>query len=118
MGSVFKVLGIIGFVIVGFLGISALAGSVATAGLAGVFGVLFACLLECIIPAILFALGTVMEDNAQLRRDMESKQTPVNEEMHKRNVLSSGGWKCSCGRVNAAYVSSCVCGKGKHEKVE
>ena len=27
---------------------------------------------------------------------------------------SGGGWKCSCGRINAAYISSCVCGLNKH----
>ena len=26
---------------------------------------------------------------------------------------SGGGWKCSCGRINAAYISSCVCGLNK-----
>lgn len=26
-----------------------------------------------------------------------------------------GNWTCTCGRVNASYVSSCFCGKSKRE---
>ena len=28
-------------------------------------------------------------------------------------VLSRGGWKCICGRVNYAYVGTCACGRTK-----
>ena len=35
--------------------------------------------------------------------------------VHNEQVLAAGGWKCSCGRVNASYVSSCSCGKSKSE---
>lgn len=28
----------------------------------------------------------------------------------------ANGWKCACGRVNAGYVSTCVCGRTKNEK--
>jgi hypothetical protein len=31
-----------------------------------------------------------------------------------KKILAAGGWKCSCGRVHAAYVSSCSCGKNKY----
>ena len=34
--------------------------------------------------------------------------------MPNNKLLASGGWKCGCGRVNASYTSSCVCGKSKH----
>ena len=29
------------------------------------------------------------------------------------NDVSTDGWKCSCGRVHAGYVSSCACGQSK-----
>ena len=29
--------------------------------------------------------------------------------------MSSGGWRCSCGRANANYVSTCACGKSKRD---
>ncbi len=28
--------------------------------------------------------------------------------------LSHGGWKCSCGRVNASYTGTCACGLKKN----
>ena len=34
--------------------------------------------------------------------------------MPNNKLLASGGWKCGCGRVNASYTSSCVCGRNKH----
>ena len=34
--------------------------------------------------------------------------------MPNNKLLASGGWKCGCGRVNASYTSSCVCGRSKH----
>lgn len=30
-------------------------------------------------------------------------------------TVPAGGWKCSCGRAHAAYVSSCPCGVSKAE---
>lgn len=32
-----------------------------------------------------------------------------------RSTVAGGGWQCSCGRVNAAYVSTCTCGLGKRQ---
>lgn len=29
--------------------------------------------------------------------------------------LAAGGWKCTCGKVHASYVSSCSCGKDKRD---
>ena len=33
---------------------------------------------------------------------------------HSNRIISQGGWRCACGRVNAAYISSCACGRNKH----
>lgn len=33
----------------------------------------------------------------------------------KREQGTTTGWKCSCGRLNANYISTCVCGKNKRE---
>ena len=35
--------------------------------------------------------------------------------VHNEQLLANGGWKCSCGEVQASYVSSCSCGKSKSE---
>ncbi|MBE6942240.1 MAG: hypothetical protein E7455_08170 [Ruminococcaceae bacterium] len=29
--------------------------------------------------------------------------------------VPAGGWKCTCGRVNASYVSTCACGVNRRE---
>lgn len=34
---------------------------------------------------------------------------------HEERILNEGGWKCSCGKVQASYVSSCSCGRNRHE---
>ena len=39
------------------------------------------------------------------------KNTPT----HDEQLLSDGGWACSCGMVNASYVSTCCCGKNKRD---
>ena len=35
--------------------------------------------------------------------------------VHNEQLLANGGWKCSCGEVQASYVSSCSCGKSKSD---
>ncbi len=40
------------------------------------------------------------------------KEDPVER---KKRILDDGGWECSCGKVNASYVSSCACGKNKYD---
>ncbi len=40
-----------------------------------------------------------------------SYQVPV----QKPAVVPAGGWRCTCGRVHANYVSSCSCGVNKRD---
>jgi uncharacterized cupin superfamily protein len=109
MGRVFKVLGIIGFVIVGFFSMFSLVGGIATGRFAGI---LVSCLIDCIIPALLYGLGTVLEDNAEMRHNAYS--TAVSD----RNKQKKGIWDCECGRANAAYVTTCNCGRSKPAVVD
>lgn len=37
------------------------------------------------------------------------------DKAYKDQILSSGGWKCICGRVNPHYTFTCTCGKSKNE---
>ena len=37
------------------------------------------------------------------------------DDLYKKQLLNEGGWKCTCGKVQASYVSSCSCGKSKQE---
>ena len=29
--------------------------------------------------------------------------------------LAAGGWRCSCGRANPNYITTCICGKSRRE---
>ena len=37
------------------------------------------------------------------------------EQDRNRKIISDGGWKCTCGKTNYSYVSTCSCGKNKRE---
>lgn len=39
--------------------------------------------------------------------------TTVDNATRNEQIIADGGWKCSCGRINPHYVSTCVCGKHK-----
>ncbi len=40
-------------------------------------------------------------------------------EKHNQQLMIQGGWKCAeCGRTNANYVTTCVCGISKNYKKE
>lgn len=114
MGALFRFLAIIEFIGIGLV--------TASKFLAGVLGgEVFAAIVALIVGAIailfalpLYVLGNVVDELRVLQAKVFAP-APVNEELHKRNILASGGWKCSCGRVNADYVSTCACGKGKHQ---
>ena len=62
----------------------------------------------------LYVLGNLV-DEVRMLREKVMTPAPVNQEVHNRQLMASGGWKCSCGRTNADYISTCACGKGKHE---
>ena len=49
------------------------------------------------------------EQKLEEKNHLEDKQMGV--------ILPNGFWKCVCGRTNAPYISSCVCGKNKRELV-
>lgn len=40
-------------------------------------------------------------------------KTTENNNIYTPQLLSDGSWNCSCGRHNARYISSCVCGLNK-----
>lgn len=40
------------------------------------------------------------------------------DDLYKKQMLAEGGWKCACGKVQAAYVSTCSCGKSRRELLE
>ena len=56
-------------------------------------------------------------DNRAYSQNQQSSynMSALEEEARDRKIISDGGWKCSCGRVNYSYTTSCVCGKKKYE---
>ena len=42
---------------------------------------------------------------------------PDDDMDYRKNILSSGGWLCACGRTNPKYTFTCVCGKKKRSAI-
>ena len=114
MGALLRILAVIEFIAIGLV--------TASKFVAGVLhGDPFAVIVALIVGAIaiifalpLYVLGNVVDEVRQLREKVFAPAV-VNQEAQTRKLLASGGWECSCGRVNADYVSTCACGKSKHE---
>ena len=76
----------------------------------------------------LYVLGKMVDEVKEQRQLINYLMVKVKEgsndtsEAHVRKkdprVLFPDHWKCSCGRDNAGYVSTCACGKSKHEMDE
>lgn len=76
----------------------------------------------------LYVLGKMVDEVKEQRQVINylmvkvkegSNDTPEAQARKKDpRVLFPDRWKCSCGRDNAGYVSTCACGKSKHEMDE
>ncbi|MBE6861508.1 MAG: SHOCT domain-containing protein [Ruminococcus sp.] len=48
--------------------------------------------------------------------DMDYALSSYATEKSNSRIISEGGWKChSCNRVNASYVTTCICGLSKKD---
>lgn len=45
----------------------------------------------------------------------ELEQSLFAAEEYVQETVAAGGWQCSCGRANPAYVSTCSCGLSKRQ---
>ena len=63
--------------------------------------------------------GTGNADENLLRTEEANKKISLTEDdipiSYVRQAGSTTGWKCQCGRTNADYVSTCVCGRNKRD---
>ena len=48
---------------------------------------------------------------SQFERYIRNNDTTSNDS----TPLQNGNWKCKCGKQNAAYVTTCVCGTSKRD---
>ena len=60
---------------------------------------------------VIYGFGQLVEDIRTICEKTEEQKIDYTQADTK--IIQNGGWKCSCGRVNAHYVSSCSCGKNK-----
>lgn len=73
----------------------------------------------------LYVLGNMVDEVKEQRQKINYLMVKVKEhsietpdvDMRKKDpkVLFPDHWQCSCGRSNAGYVSTCACGKNRHE---
>jgi hypothetical protein len=63
-----------------------------------------------------YFVGNLLDQVEELRQLVRANAVSAAEKRnHSVVMLANGGWKCTCGRVNADYVSTCVCGKNKSD---
>lgn len=39
----------------------------------------------------------------------------IKDTFYDEKIMADGGWKCSCGRTNYHYVSTCACGRSRYD---
>lgn len=105
----------------------------------GYIGVVYFALV-LVVSFLIFALGEIIDllseiknnthktktENRESFTSNESKANSVFNDNASQNSFYNKGnntsatpanaWKCKCGRVNATYVSSCVCGRSKFDR--
>jgi hypothetical protein len=65
-----------------------------------------------------YFVGNLLDQVEDLRQLVRANAVSAAEKRnHSAVMLATGGWKCSCGRVNADYVSTCACGVSKSDIV-
>ena len=114
MASLFRGAAIVEFAGIGLTTLYKIFSVLGNGSIADVIMVLITAVFAVFLVLPLYVLGDLMDEVKMLRKEVFARK-PVNEELHNRHILVSGGWKCSCGRANAAYISTCTCGKNKYE---
>ena len=69
----------------------------------------------CFFLGTLGCLMVAALPDLEVRAMVRKLKSANNTSFADTNILQNGGWKCDCGRINASYVSSCVCGKNKRQ---
>ena len=107
----------IGIIISAIVGLCVIGDSV----LLGLIIIVIGFLSSWIGSFVMFGYGELIEATSETR-DM------TYELLHRKenngasacnastNAVPAGGWRCNCGRVNAPYTSTCVCGKSRYQQ--
>lgn len=85
--------------------------------LLGILTIVFGSLASWIGSFFTYGFGQLIENTDEIRGKKSSTQFEPHTEMSFTKtttpVIPTDGWKCSCGRVNYAYITTCACGKSK-----
>ena len=79
--------------------------------------------ISWLLSLVLYAFGELVEHTASIDSKMGKdtatiQQAAPEKETEKdkdKKIITDGGWKCTCGKTNYSYVSTCSCGKNKRE---
>lgn len=88
--------------------------------LSGILVLVSGTISSWITAILVYGFGELIESTQDIRRTLkgtekDSAMSLLTEEARERKTLKDGGWKCTCGRTNESYVSTCACGKNKRE---
>ena len=114
MGALFRVLAIIEFIGIGLVTASKFLAGIIGGEFVAAIAALIAGLIAVLFALPLYVLGNMVDEVKELRQAIYTLAA-ANKEAVNKHLLNSNGWKCSCGRVNADYISTCACGKNRHE---
>ena len=114
MGALFRVLAIIEFIGIGLVTASKFLAGIIGGEFVAAIAALIAGLIAVLFALPLYVLGNMVDEVKELRQAIYTLAA-ANKEAVNKHLLNSNGWKCSCGRINADYISTCACGKNRHE---
>ncbi len=125
MGTLFRVMAIVEFVAIGLVSVFRILVAISKSDFEAFIIALIGCLIAVLFVLPLFVLGQMVDQVKEQRQVINYLMVKVkegsNENPHANvrkkdpSVLFPDRWQCSCGRDNAGYVSTCACGKSKHE---
>lgn len=76
---------------------------------------LFILVLSYISSLVLYGFGEILENTHSMKSKVNTIEKYFDKTLRDEETLLSGGWQCSCGRVNPSYKLCCSCGKHKTE---
>ena len=93
--------------------------------LLGLIGLAEGLLATVIVSFMMYGFGELIEKTTNIDKNIdrmlrttesvENKLEEAGKEAREKKILDEDGWKCSCGRVNNSYTTTCACGVHKRD---
>ena len=121
---VLSILEAIGIIIIA----NTITGSFFISLLLGIFVAVVGILFTIVITSCLQGFGELVQNSADAVTLLEKGQTSAepelktnstaatsdkNKTIEYKTTTENGEWRCTCGRINRSYISTCACGKSK-----